>query len=61
VNDFFLIGAIGAVGAVAIYRLLPPLRRRLVCFLVRLFARIGLIKTPYGDYDAAMGNRGGDE
>jgi len=61
VTDLLFGVALGAVGAVGLFRVLPRVRRRLVCWLVRAFARVGLIKVPYGDYDAAMGRAGGDD
>lgn len=33
------------------------LKKRLALAVVRLFARLGLIGVPYGDYDAAQGRR----
>lgn len=37
------------------------LKKRFTLWLVRVFGRLGLIKVPYSDYDAAQGNVGGSD
>jgi hypothetical protein len=37
------------------------MKRTVLLFIIRWMAKLGFIKTPYGDYQAAMGDAGDAE